>query len=73
MLGAVTAMLIGLPIQISAQQGGGGGGGGRGNFDPEQMRQRMMDRYKEMLEVKTMTNGRRSSRAFKRLPELGAR
>src|SRR5437867_4470733 len=25
---------------------------GRGNFDPEQMRQRMMERYKEQLEVK---------------------
>jgi hypothetical protein len=25
---------------------------GKGNFDPEQMRQRMMDRYREMLEVK---------------------
>jgi hypothetical protein len=45
-----------------AQQGGGGGGGGRrgggggggqggpgGNFDPAQMRQRMMDRMKEQL------------------------
>lgn len=27
-------------------------GQGRGNFDPEQMRQRMMDRYREVLEVK---------------------
>jgi len=25
---------------------------GRGNFDPEQMRQRMMDRYREVLEIK---------------------
>jgi len=25
---------------------------GRGNFDPEEMRQRMMDRYREQLEVK---------------------
>ena len=39
-----------------AQQGGGGGGrrgGGQGgpggNFDPAQMRQRMMERYKELL------------------------
>lgn len=33
--------------------GGGQGGGrqGRGNFDPAQMQQRMMDRYKEQLEV----------------------
>jgi len=28
------------------------GQGGRGNFDPEQMRQRMMDNYRERLEVK---------------------
>lgn len=32
--------------------GGGGGGGGRRNFDPEQMRQRMMERYREQLEIK---------------------
>lgn len=31
------------------RQGGPGGPGG--NFDPAQMRQRMMERYKEMLEV----------------------
>src|SRR5262245_66299436 len=29
--------------------GGRRGGGGPGNFDPEQMRQRMMERYKEAL------------------------
>jgi hypothetical protein len=36
-----------------ARQGGGKdeGGPGGGRFDPEQMRQRMMDRYKEMLGV----------------------
>ena len=28
-------------------------GGGGGNFDPEQFRQRMLDRYKEQLEVKS--------------------
>lgn len=34
--------------------GGGGGGGGRqrGNFDPEQMRQQMMARYREQLGIK---------------------
>jgi hypothetical protein len=47
---AATAAIVALPHQTYAQQGGGGG---RGNFDPEQMRQRMMDRYKEVLEVKT--------------------
>ena len=31
--------------------GPGGGGRGRGNFDPEQMRQRMVERVKEQLEV----------------------
>jgi hypothetical protein len=31
--------------------GGGEAGGGRRNFDPAQMRQRMMERYKEQLEV----------------------
>lgn len=33
-------------------RGGGPGGGGPGNFDPEQMRQRMMERYREQLGVK---------------------
>ncbi|MFM8359454.1 MAG: hypothetical protein ACKOET_12975, partial [Verrucomicrobiota bacterium] len=31
---------------------GGGPGGGPGNWDPEQMRQRMMERYREQLGVK---------------------
>jgi len=35
--------------QLVAQPNGGGRGG-RGNFDPAQMEQRMMERYKEMLE-----------------------
>jgi hypothetical protein len=39
-----------------AQQGGGPGGQGqrgqRGNFDPAQMQQRMMERYREQLEIK---------------------
>src|SRR5215469_15474367 len=29
--------------------GGGGGGGGRGNFDPAQFQQRMMDRIRQNL------------------------
>ena len=33
-------------------QGGPGGRQGRGNWDPEQMRQRMMERYREQLGVK---------------------
>jgi hypothetical protein len=41
-----------------AQQGGGGQGGQgqrgqRGNFDPAQMQQRMMERYREQLEIKS--------------------
>ncbi len=41
-------------LSLAQQQGGGGGGGrggrgGGGNFDPAQMRQRMMERMKEQL------------------------
>jgi hypothetical protein len=45
-LAAITAVLVWLPAQAQAQQGGG-----RGNFDPAEMRQRMMDRYKTTLEI----------------------
>lgn len=48
-LAAITALFVWLPIQAQAQPGGGG----RGNFDPEQMRQRMMERYKDMLEIQS--------------------
>ena len=48
--GAVTLLCLNVG-QALAQQGGGGMGGGRGNFDPEQMRQRMMERYKEAFGV----------------------
>jgi hypothetical protein len=41
-----------LQAQGQGRQGGGQGGQGRGNFDPEQMRQRMMDGVREQLEVK---------------------
>ncbi len=58
--GAIAAVTLGAN-QLAAQnqpppggpQGGGGGfggPGGRGNFDPAQMQQRMMERYKETLE-----------------------
>jgi hypothetical protein len=33
--------------------GGAGGGGGRGNFDPAQFQQRMMDRYREEFDIKS--------------------
>jgi hypothetical protein len=50
------AAVIGLgTTQVVAQPNNGGGQGGgrrnRGNFDPAQMQQRMMERYKEVLEV----------------------
>ena len=53
--GAAVIMSLGAN-QVVAQpnngrQGGGGGRQGRGNFDPAQMQQRMMERYKEVLEV----------------------
>jgi hypothetical protein len=51
LLAAVTATLTWLPVTSQAQPGPGGGGGGGRNFDPAQMRQQMMDRYKEMLDV----------------------
>jgi len=46
-----TAQVVAQPNN-GAPGGGGQGGrqGGRGNFDPAQMQQRMMDRYKEVLE-----------------------
>jgi hypothetical protein len=50
LLALAGAAVLGMSTgQLSAQQDRGGG---RGNFDPEQMRQRMMERYREQLEVK---------------------
>jgi len=58
LLTMATAAALGLGANYCVAQnnnppggGGGGGGGGRGNFDPAQMRERMMERYKEVLEV----------------------
>lgn len=48
--GAAAVMSLGTS-QLVAQPNGGGGGGGRGNFDPAQMQRRMLERYKELLEV----------------------
>jgi hypothetical protein len=45
LLGVAAALLVWIPTHTQAQ--------GRGNFDPEQMRQQMMDRYKEALDVKS--------------------
>lgn len=49
MLTAGLAALLAGPATVLAQPGPGGPGGG--NFDPAAMRQRMMDRTKEALEV----------------------
>jgi len=55
--GAAAALILSAG-SIHAQNGGGGGGGGfggggggfgGGNFDPAQMQQRMMDRYRQSL------------------------
>jgi len=45
----VAAALMLSAGSVSAQNDNGGGGGGRGNFDPAQMQQRMMDNIKEQL------------------------
>jgi len=45
--GVAAALFLGAG-NVSAQNGGGGGGG-RGNFDPAQMQQRMMDNVREQL------------------------
>jgi hypothetical protein len=37
--------------QTGPGEGGSGGRSGRGNFDPAQMQQRMLDRYKDVIEV----------------------
>jgi len=48
--GIAAALFLGAG-NVSAQNdnGGSGGGGGRGNFDPAQMQQRMMDNIKDQL------------------------
>ena len=51
--GATAVMSLGTSQLMAQPNGGPGGGGpgGRGNFDPAQFRQRMMDYVKEALEV----------------------
>ncbi len=56
LVGAIAAVMSLGTSQIVAQpnnggQGGRGTRGGRGNFDPAQFQQRMMEHYKDMLEV----------------------
>jgi hypothetical protein len=45
------AALVAGAGNVMAQDTGGNGGGGRGNFDPAQFQQQMMDRFKERLEL----------------------
>jgi len=53
MAGVAAVMSLGSNSVVAQPNNGGQGGGGRGgrNFDPAQMQQRMLDRYKETLEV----------------------
>ena len=46
----------GRPPGGGGYNGGGGGGGGRGNFDPAQFMQRMMDNIKDQLEFTNDTD-----------------
>ena len=50
---AGAVLLISGTASLWAQPAGGPPGGGPGNFDPAQMQQRMMDRYREQLDVKS--------------------
>jgi hypothetical protein len=48
-MAAAVCVVLASASQTFAQRQGGVGQGGRGNFDPEQMRERMMQRYQEAL------------------------
>jgi Spy/CpxP family protein refolding chaperone len=52
---ASALLFLAANLNVQAQQENAGpppgGGGGRGNFDPAQFRQRMMERLKEQMEV----------------------
>ncbi len=47
----LAALVAGAGNVMAQDNGGGGGGGGRGNFDPAQFQQQMMDRFKERFEM----------------------
>jgi hypothetical protein len=51
--GMAAALVLGASTAFAQNDnggnGGGQGGGGRGNFDPAQMQQRIMERYQEQL------------------------
>lgn len=48
---SVAGFLVAAVAPAQAQAPGQGQGGGRGNFDPAQMQERMMERYREQLKV----------------------
>lgn len=50
---AGAVLLFSGSASLWAQPAAGGPGGGPGNFDPAQMQQRMMDRFREQLDVKS--------------------
>lgn len=50
MAGMGLALVLGA-TQVEAQGGGGAGGFGRGNFDPQQLRQNMLDNVRDQLSV----------------------
>src|SRR5690242_12915708 len=52
LLGTLAASLVLVPTTLTAQNQGRGNRQNRGNFDPAQFQQRMMERYREQLEVK---------------------
>jgi hypothetical protein len=49
--GVASVMSLGTSQLVAQPNGGPGGGPGGRNFDPAQMQQRMLERYKELLEV----------------------
>lgn len=49
--GTAAALLISTHSSLAQRPPGGGQGGPGGNFDPAEMRARMMERYREQLEV----------------------
>jgi hypothetical protein len=50
--GVAALMCVGTGMVLAQPNDGGGRRGDRGSFDPAQFQQRMMERYKEVLEVK---------------------
>ena len=62
--GMAAALICGASAVYAQDNGGPGGGfgGGRGNFDPAQFQQRMMDGIRDQLELPMTPIGTRCSR-----------